>query len=1194
MKKTALWKDIYREITKSKMRFLSIFLIILLGVAFYSGIKATGPAMLNTADDYYTDRQLMDVKVQSSYGLKEEDIALLEEVEGTTVEPRYTQDVLFEQTELVTRVVSIPAGNKPQINQPVVMDGRLPEKAGEIVLDSKSAYAGEYAIGDTVTFKSDDDDVHLEDSFSQLTYEIVGFVSSPQYIENSARGNTTVGMGTLDGYAYIPSEDFNMDVYTEAYMTFSNTEDLVSYSNEYESQIKENQKDVESVLTGRPEERRQEIQDRIQIEIDKGQAKIDEGRAEIEDGKQALADAETQLANARAEIDQGWEDYHNGIATLETEIANGQAMIDQKRQELENAHYAIVNGRAELDIAEEELNQSRERLEQERVSGETQIANGTAAVNNALGTVSLPKDTLSSEVQESLLAGAKTLGPESEQLVQGYLDGTVPAQTTIAGLETAATSIPGDVPEETVTAIQEWVASVRSIIQIPGVNVSLEQQVAVIEQMRSIETGLGDLMSNYYDGVVPPNTVTAELEATESRLLGIRSHLDNYEAELNAAQTEIDQQRAVLASSEQEVAAGRTDLDEAQTELERQRANGQTELENAQAELEQAEVDYEAAVAEFQSERETAETEIANAEVEIRKGESDLEEARTELGDLTLPEYFVLDRTSNPGYAAFSDNADRIAAIAQIFPIFFFLIAALVSLTTMTRMVDEQRTHIGTLKALGYSNWDISNKFLVYASAASLAGSILGLFIGFNLFPNVIFEAYGSLYNMPSVIVTYYPSYILISLLIAFLCTGLAALIAVRVSLKSNAATLMRPKAPKSGKRILLERMPFIWNRFSFTQKITARNLFRYKRRMLMTVAGIAGCTALMLTGFGLSDSISDVGTLQFGKVNQYDSMVTLNREASDFEKEEYNQFVENTSELENNLKVYQEIYQAEAENVNTQEIALFVPEATEDLSEFVSLHNRVSEESYSLTDDGAVVSEKLAELFDLQPGDSFTITDADNQEVKVKVSHITENYVGHSVYLSPAYYETVIGELPEMNTHLLNFDETQRWEEEFGQQLTHLDSVLGVNFTSKISEAFESTLGSLVIVTIVLIVSAALLAFVVLYNLTNINVSERIRELSTIKVLGFYNKEVTMYVYRENFVLTLMGIVVGSLFGLVMHGFVLSTAEMDNLMFSQTIDPSSYVYSALLTMLFSIIVMLFMHIKLKNIDMLEALKTLD
>lgn len=1194
MKKKTLWKDIFREIAKSKMRFLSIFLIILMGVAFYSGIKATSPDMVDTADTYYKENNLMDVKVLSTYGMTEDDIELLKDIEGSSVEAVYTQDVILEGADLVTKIVSIPNAEQPDINNPVLVEGKLPKKSGEIVLDAKSVYTEEYSIGDTITFKTDDDSIDLEESFTSLTYEVVGFVHSPQFIENNARGNTTIGAGTLDGFAFIPQDDFNLEVYTEAYLTFSSTEDLQSYSDEYETAVENKQSVIEEALSNRPEERRDEIQQLIQDEIAKGQAEIDDGLAEIEEAKQALAEAEEQLVDARAELDQGWQEYNEGVETFETEIANGQATIDQKNQELENGRVEIVNGRAELDAAQEELDNSKAMLEQEKASAETQIANGTTVLQNARETVSIPSETIPTETQNSLISGAQVISPEMNNLMNGYLQGSVPAQTVLSAVNEVEANLSTDTDAETTAAIQNWIDEARSVVQIPGANVALDKQVQVSEQMNTIEVQLGELMTNYYDGVVPPSNTLEALNAAESRLINIRQLLDDYEVELNTGQQQINQQRAQLEAAESQIADGRVALEEAQNELNQQKANGEIELQQAQADLEQAEAEYEDGVEEFETEKADAEAEIVKAEAEIAKGQRDLNEAKSEMDDITLPEYFVLDRSTNPGYAEFNDNAERIASIAQIFPVFFFLIAALVSLTTMTRMVDEQRTQIGTLKALGYTNWDISKKFLVYATLASLSGAVIGLLIGFHLFPTIIINAYGSLYNLTSVQISYYWQDVIVSLIIAFLCTGLTALIAARVSLKSNAATLMRPKAPKVGKRILLERIPFIWNRFTFTQKITARNIFRYKSRMLMTVAGIAGCTALLLTGFGLSDSISDVGTLQYGKINQYESIVALNTEATDFEKDEYAQLIENTTEVESGLKVYQEIYNAEAEGANPQDVTLFVPETTDNLDNFVSLTDRTSDEDYTLTDDGAIVSEKLADLFSLQVGDTLALEDADNQPIEVTISQITENYLQHFVYLSPEYYESVVGEVPEANTQLLNFNETENWEDEFGQQLTQLDAVVGVTFTSFISEAFKDTLESLVVVTIVLVVSAALLAFVVLYNLTNINVSERIRELSTIKVLGFYDKEVTMYVYRENFLLTLMGIAAGLLLGLLLHGFVLNTAELDIMMFSPVIAASSYVYSALLTILFSTIVMLFMHIKLKNVDMLEALKTVE
>lgn len=1194
MKKKALWKDIFREISKSKMRFLSIFLIILLGVAFYSGIKATSPDMIDTADTYYRKQNLMDVKVLSTYGLTEEDIQLLEQMKGNSVEAAYTQDVILEETDLTTKVVSLPNDQKTDLNKPLIVEGRLPETSGEIALDARSAYAEEYAIGETVTFKTDDNAVDLEESFTGLSYEIVGFVNSPQFIENNARGNTSIGAGTLDGFAFIPEKDFTLDVYTEAYLTFANAKDSQSYSSEYESQIEDNQTAVEELLKDRPEERRDEITQRIQDEIDKGQAEINDGLKEIEEGKQALEDAEAELANARAELDEGWQEYENGIETFETEIANGQATIDQKKQELENARIEIINGKAELEVAQEELDESRAMLEQERANAETQVANSTAAIQNAQETIVVPMNSIPAQQQNTLLSGAQAISPEMTGLIRGYFDGSVPAQTVLDAVNEVEAASAEDESSENRESLAEWITLARSVVQIPGMSVSLNTQVQVVEQLRTMDVQLGDLMSQYYDGAVPPNNTIEALSSAESRVNAIDQQLDAYEAELNAGQNQINQQRAELEAAETEIANGQAALEEAQNQLYQETENGQAELEEARLELEQGEEEYEDGLEEFETEKSDAETEIADAETEIAKGQRELDKAKAELEDITLPEYYVLDRTTNPGYAEFKDNAERIASIAQVFPVFFFLIAALVSLTTLTRMVDEQRTQIGTLKALGYTNWDISKKFLVYATLASLSGAMIGLIIGFHLFPTIIINAYGSLYNLSEVQISYYPQDMAISLLIAFLCTSVTAFVAVRVSLQSNAAELMRPKAPKVGKRILLERVPFIWDRFTFTQKITARNLFRYKRRMFMTVAGIAGCTALLLTGFGLSDSISDVGGLQYGKINQYDGIIALDTDAEEIEKEEYTQLIAETPEITSTLNVYQEIYQAEESGVNPQDVTLFVPESTDQLADFVRLNNRSSGEEYELSNDGAIISEKLADLFDLQVGDTLLLEDADNEQIEVTVDQITENYLQHFVYLTPEYYETVVGELPEATTQLVNFNESGSWENDFGQELTQLDAVLGVTFTSVISNSFKDTLESLVIVTLVLVVSAALLAFVVLYNLTNINVSERIRELSTIKVLGFYDKEVTMYVYRENFLLTLMGIVVGLVLGLILHGFVLNTAELDIMMFSPVIAVSSYIYSALLTILFSTLVMVFMHVKLKNVDMLEALKTIE
>lgn len=560
-----------------------------------------------------------------------------------------------------------------------------------------------------------------------------------------------------------------------------------------------------------------------------------------------------------------------------------------------------------------------------------------------------------------------------------------------------------------------------------------------------------------------------------------------------------------------------------------------------------------------------------------------------------LPKVYVADRTMNPGYAEYKDNADRLSAIASAFPVFFFLIAALVSLTTMTRMVEEQRLQIGTLKALGYGAMDIMTKFLVYGTLASLAASIAGLAVGFTFFPDLIYNAYSSLYNLPDVIKSFYPSYAVISIVVALICTTMTAMVASRVELRSNASVLMRPKAPKSGQRILLERFKFLWTRLSFVQKVTARNLFRYKQRMFMTVIGVAGCTALILTGFGLKDSIGSIAERQFGGIMKYSALVALHDNAAAAEQASYKKLIEQETAVTGTLNVLQEAVTARAKGVNDQEVRIFVPSDTTALASFVNLKDRSTGKPRVLSDEGAVITEKLAKLYDVAPGGTLTLLDSNNEPFQIKVAAVTENYVLHYVYMTPAYYTEVFGKEPVYNTQLLNYSGKDKgWESAFGEKLTANGQVALVSFSSGVGEAFEETMDSMDIVIVVLIVSAAALAFVVLYNLTNINVSERVRELSTIKVLGFYDKEVTLYIYRENILLTLLGILSGSALGVILHRFVLSTAELDATMFAPLIKWQSYIYAALLTILFSGIVMAFMHIKLKRIHMIEALKSVE
>ena len=555
-------------------------------------------------------------------------------------------------------------------------------------------------------------------------------------------------------------------------------------------------------------------------------------------------------------------------------------------------------------------------------------------------------------------------------------------------------------------------------------------------------------------------------------------------------------------------------------------------------------------------------------------------------------QYYFFDRTDNQGYLGYKDSINCLGNIASVLPIFFFLVAILICLTTMTRMVEENRLEIGTLKALGYKDLEISWKYIIYASIASISGCILGILVGSTALPSIISDAYGSIYNVPPIVLYYYTSYVIQSVVISILCTVGAALFVIKIELKDKPANLMRPKAPKVGKKILLERITPLWKRLSFNHKVTLRNIFRYKQRMIMTVLGIAGCMALLVTGFGLKDSNSAMVDKQFNRVWNYEAIVIFNEGSTTEQKQDYINTLELLKGYRDNIDLHQESLSFDKEGMNKQTATLYVPENVDKFDDFILLDDRVSGDKYKIGDDGAIISEKLAKLLGVSANDTISFKDEDNNTYEVKVSNITENYVSHYLYMSPEYYEKIFEKSPVYNAELINFDDDKEEESDISSKLLECENVTNVTLKSQIQKSISDSNESMNLVMVVIIVAAGSLAFVVLYNLSNINVSERIRELSTIKVLGFFNNEVTMYISRENIILTLIGVITGSALGKLLHMFIINTAETDTMMMNPDISAISYIISALLTILFSLIVTILMHIKLKKINMIDALKS--
>lgn len=1254
----AIWTDTFREITKSKMRFLAILIIILLGVSFYVGISATGPDMIATSDEYFKALELMDYRVQSTYGLTEDDIESLESSDDFSVQSHYAYDFMLEDASTI-RLYSLDTQNGQTINKYHVLAGRLPEKTGEIAIDHKMHLREGTKVGDTITLDTAESAGDPAKNLEQTTFEVVGLVNSPLFVEIESRGISSIGSGTLNAFGVITEADYTTDIFTEAYVKINGSKDFEAFSDEYEDYIEQYLPDLEQTLDGLEVRRDASIQDEIQKELD-------DGWAEIKEAEQELADAEAELEEARIEIDDGWKEFEDGKVELAQETNDAKKEIAENEQELRDGAKELQANKQDVLKQKKDLEAEQAELlksETELLDGIAQLEDGISQVNAGIKEIdqNLPElkagiQQVEATIQELLEnkaqleqalqlpevnheelnaqiaqidSGLKAADDQQKEL-QATLDTTTPMlkeiEMQLTGIESQLESETDEtviqelkVQKQEVEAklaeiqrnvdylqagIQEVEATKKELqanrtqleqaLQIPEVN-----HAELKEQLAQVNAGLKEVAIKEEELKATLESVTAqrkelviklaELEMQLTDLQSKKVDLTDGKAQIKDGLAQINEGLVQISKKEQEIQTGFIEIEKAKNTLAEETAKAQQELNDAETELNEAEVDYQEGLATFEEEQVDALTEIADAKAELAEAEADLDK-------LATPEYMHFDRADNFGYSEFKDNADRLSVIAKVFPVFFFLIAIFISFTTMTRMVDEEREYIGIMKAMGYKDRFILIKFIVYAAIATVIGASLGLVIGYTLFPKLIFFAYSSLYNFPDVVLQQYTLYTVIALIFAFVSTVGASLLAVQYSLRHNAARLLQPKPPKKGSRIWLERIGFIWNRLSFNYKITFRNVFRYKSRMLMTILGIAGSTGLILTGFGISDSVGDIPDIQYGEVNKFQAYVALDPNVKPDDLEDYRRVSQEIDLIQDNLFVLQQNVRAEKEGMITQDINFFVPEEPSQIGDFVRLANYQDlEKIYELDDSGAYVTQKIAQLLEVEIGDEIDVLNADDQVWTIKVAGIVENYMAHFAYMTPSYYSEISGEsFDQPDVQLIKYDTEQVNTDALGSQLLEEDAVAGIQYVEDIHDAFAGSIESLDLITQILVISAAALAFIVLYNLTNINVSERSRELSTIKVLGSHDFEVTKYIYRENIILTFLGILVGLGFGNVLTKFIMGTMEVDMLVFGRNIYFLSYLYSSLLTILFSLVVMVVIHFQLKKIDMVEALKGND
>ena len=658
----------------------------------------------------------------------------------------------------------------------------------------------------------------------------------------------------------------------------------------------------------------------------------------------------------------------------------------------------------------------------------------------------------------------------------------------------------------------------------------------------------------------------------------IATNKKNADTQFTNAQKEIDYARAQLQGTN-------SILDQKEQELNLTKSKTYAQITEAQNKINESKKELEDGEQELAKNKEEFNTKIADAEAK-------LQEAKDKINDIENPKWYILDRNSNEGYVGIIQATKSMENISKVFPIVFFAVAALISLTSMTRMVEEQRTQIGTLKALGYNQFQIMGKYILYASLASIIGGILGMCVGFETLPRVIWMLYMMMYQMtPNVVISFNWKYGLIGLILICICIIGATIYSAIRELKETPSALMRPKAPKAGNRVMLERIPFIWKHLNFSHKVTVRNIFRYKKRFLMTIIGIFGCTSLIVTGFGIKDSIKTIVPNQYEKVFSYNMQVSVKDDISEETEQKLVADLRENSQIQKAIETDMTSVTA-VNGDNEEDVQVIIPK--DNFDGVVNLYDVKSKKKVELQENEICLTDKCAQLLGVKAGDTIKLKD-DNKEIDAKISNIVENYVSHYIYMSKATYENLFGE--KYNTNVIFLKNVDLTEAEEDELITNLMSKEGVSSATRISSMMgmiDNTLKSLNYVVIILIVSAGLLAFVVLYNLANVNISERIRELATIKVLGFYDKEVYDYVTRETIILTIIGIVLGLFGGYFLNYYLIGTCEINTLRFCKIIEPISYVYAVIITVVFTMIVNIVTYFALKKIDMIESLKSVE
>ena len=1171
--RSAFYKDTVRSVTHSLGRFIAIAVIAALGTGFFAGLRMTGQDMLLAGDEYYDGTNLCDARVVSTVGLGQSQVNQLRGIEGVDgVMPAYeadaTSDVAGEQCTLRFHSLDVDAakacsyaeaaavsGDADYINRPLLVSGAWPEAPDECLLSADQVWPNEVKLGDKVRLLEGTQD--LDKTFAVREFTVVGFVHSSYYTCSTNAGTTSLGSGRLTSFVYVPESAFAQDYpYTEAFITAKGARELQWGTDAYQAKVDEVVGRIDGMsgelVAGRIDDLRSEAQEkldekRIEFEQKKAEAQLDGAQAALDDSKAQLDAAAEKLESSRAtiassetELAGGWAQYESGVSALAQKRAEASATFDQAQKRIDDgwASYEDAMGtRAGLVEKRDEASGGLEQLNDGIAQVEAGIAQAQAGIDSLTATIA------------QLQAALDALDPAAE----GYAEQKAALEAQKAGCEQKLAEAQAALP-------------------------ALEAQKADLEGKKATaEAGIQQLNDGIAQIDAQVAGVPERLEAATSELAARKGAAEqgfaDAQAELDAAATRLNEGRRQLADGKAQLAAGQSEYDDGLSQ-------------------------WKAGAEELAAKRAEAEGEFADAEAQLADAQAKVDDIASRNAAV-----YTLDLTKNIGAESFRSDAGRLDKIAQVFPLIFFLVAALVSLTTMTRMVDEDRVLIGTYKALGYSRAKISSKYLLYAAVASGIGSAVGI-VALSIFlPWFIMGAYAIIYPLPCRPVPIDAGIALASAGLGMGITVAATWAAVAATLREKPSELMLPRAPKAGKRILLERVRPVWRRMSFSWKVTARNLFRYKRRLCMTIIGIAGCTALLLTGLGLQNAINDIIDKQFGELYHYNTTVRMDADATDAQREAVAGRVAADSQGDR-AWIFADNAGARvagaADHDGDHPVEIDVPQDENAFGRLVTMRTRLGHEPLALSGDGAIITEKLATRLGVKAGDVIAVYDEDTignatgEPREVRVDGVMEYYIGQVVIMSPEAYKTIFGQEPAPNALYAGVSEDADARSSLSADVLALDGAKTLIYNDETINNYRNMLKSVDSVVVVLVVAAALLAFVVLYNLTNINIAERVREIATLKVLGFKPHEVDAYIYRETLLLALIGAAVGLALGVYMEGFVVVTAEVDQVMFGREIHPQSFLLAFALTMAFAVAVTIAMRSKLRRINMVESLKSVD